>query len=114
MAVKQKTNNIVKPSNSHKSEILQDSKSNVTKNETSITEPESGFVLSKLNYMILAGGFLLIIIGFMLMSGGKSEDPNVFNQEIFNFRRITLAPIIILLGFIVEIFAIMWRPKNKQ
>jgi hypothetical protein len=47
------------------------------------------------------------------MSGGKSTDPNVFNEEIFNFRRISLAPIIILIGFIIEIFAILWRPKSK-
>lgn len=76
-------------------------------------EQESGFALGKINYMIMAAGFVLLIIGFILLSGGKSEDPNVFNPEIFNFRRITLAPIVILLGFVAEIFAIMWRPKSK-
>lgn len=86
----------------------------IVKEVKNTQEPETGFVLSKKNYLILAGGFALIIIGFILMSGGKSEDPNIFNPEIFSFRRITLAPIFILLGFIVEIFAIMWRPKNKS
>ena len=76
-------------------------------------EQKTGFVLGKKNYIILAAGFALIIIGFVLLSGGKSEDPNVFNPEIFNFRRITLAPIVILIGFITEIFAIMWRPKSN-
>ncbi len=79
-----------------------------------IQEPKTGFVLGKKNYIILASGFALIIIGFILMSGGKSNDPNVFNPELFNFRRITLAPLLILIGFVVEIFAIMWRPKTKE
>ncbi|HNQ69495.1 MAG TPA: DUF3098 domain-containing protein [Bacteroidales bacterium] len=85
----------------------------IVKEVKNIQEPETGFVLGKKNYIIIATGFALIIIGFILMSGGKSEDPNVFNPEIFSFRRITLAPIFILIGFIAEIFAIMWRPKNK-
>jgi hypothetical protein len=79
-----------------------------------VQEQESGFVLGKKNYIIMAAGFALIIIGFILMAGGKSEDPNVFNPELFNFRRITLAPILILIGFVAEIFAIMWRPKSKS
>ncbi|MDD3740636.1 MAG: DUF3098 domain-containing protein [Bacteroidales bacterium] len=86
----------------------------IVKEVKNIQEPETGFVLGKKNYIIIAAGFALIIIGFILMSGGKSEDPNIFNPEIFNFRRITLAPIFILIGFIAEIFAIMWRPKNKS
>ena len=86
------------------------------KNNTQINnteEQKSGFVLEKKNYIIMAAGFGLIILGFILMSGGKSDDPNVFNPEIFSFRRITLAPIMILLGFVTEIFAIIWRPKKK-
>jgi hypothetical protein len=75
-------------------------------------EPKSGFVLEKKNYLVLAGGFALIVLGFILMAGGKSDDPNVFNPELFSFRRITLAPILILLGFGTEIFAIIWRPKK--
>ncbi len=70
------------------------------------------FALSKENYILLAIGFAIIIIGFMLMMGGKSEDPTVFNEkEIFSFRRITLAPIVVLAGFIFEIYAIMKKPK---
>ncbi|MFV0291187.1 MAG: DUF3098 domain-containing protein [Mangrovibacterium sp.] len=67
--------------------------------------------LSKENYILLAIGFAIIIIGFLLMIGGKSEDPSQFNPEIFNFRRITLAPIIVLIGFLFEIYAIMKKPK---
>ncbi len=80
--------------------------------DINIAEEKTGFVLEKKNYILIGVGFLLLIIGFILLSGGKAEDPSVFNPEMFNFRRITLAPIVILLGFITEIFAIVWKPKK--
>jgi len=61
--------------------------------------------------MLLIIGLALIFVGFLLMIGGGSDDPNVFNEKIFSFRRITLAPILILAGFVIEIFAIMKKPK---
>lgn len=67
---------------------------------------------TKKNYYILLAGILLICLGYILMIGGKSDDPNVFNPAIFNFQRITLAPIVCLIGFVTIIVAIMWRPKN--
>lgn len=70
--------------------------------------------LTMYNYKLMLIGLLVIIIGFILMSGGGSDDPNVFNKEIFSFRRITLAPIVVLAGFIFEIYAIMVRPKNDK
>lgn len=74
---------------------------------------KTGFALSKENYRFLAIGFAIIIIGFILMIGGRAEDPTVFNEsEIFSFRRITLAPIVVLAGFIFEIWAIMRKPKQ--
>ncbi|MRR23758.1 DUF3098 domain-containing protein, partial [bacterium] len=54
----------------------------------------------------------VIIVGFILMAGGRSDDPKVFSEEIFSFRRITLAPLIVLAGFIFEIYAIMKRPRE--
>lgn len=69
---------------------------------------------TKKNYMLLITGLVLIGLGYLLMIGGGSEDPNVFNEEIFSFRRITLAPMTCLLGFIVIIAAIMWRPGVKE
>lgn len=73
----------------------------------------TGFALGKENYKLLAIGAVIIIIGFVLMSGGKTSDPNAFNEkEIFSFRRITLAPIIVLGGFIFEIWAILKKPKE--
>ena len=72
------------------------------------------FPLQKDNYILLIIGFAIIMIGFLLMMGGKSDDPNVFNPEIFNFRRITLAPIVVLIGFVFEIWAIMKKPKTEK
>ena len=73
------------------------------------------FALRKENYVLLVIGFVIIVIGFILMIGGKSEDPNIFNEEeIFSFRRITLAPILVLAGFIFEIWAIMKKPRKSD
>jgi len=57
-------------------------------------------------------GLALIVLGFLLMIGGGSKDPKVFSQGIFNFQRLTLAPLLILAGYVVEIFAIMKKPKD--
>ena len=68
-----------------------------------------------LDYRLLIIGFVIIVIGFLLMIGGKSDDPTVFlEDEIFSFRRITLAPMVVLAGFIFEIWAIMKRPKSDK
>ncbi len=77
------------------------------------TENKVEFALGKENYMYLIIGFVIIIVGFMLMAGGGSADPNVFNgEELFSFRRIVLAPIVVLFGFLFEIWAIMKKPKE--
>jgi membrane-bound ClpP family serine protease len=68
----------------------------------------------KQNYQLFIGGIVLIILGYLLMIGGGSEDPNVFNPAIFDAQRITIAPMVCLLGFVVIIVAIMWRPKSKE
>ncbi len=76
---------------------------------------KENFALGKENYILLVIGFAIIVLGFILMMGGKSEDPNVFNEEeIFSFRRITLAPVVVLAGFIFEIWAIMKKPKSSE
>ncbi|MEX0981912.1 MAG: DUF3098 domain-containing protein [Bacteroidales bacterium] len=76
---------------------------------------KENFALGPENYKLLIIGFVIIIIGFLLMIGGKSDDPAVFNEEeIFSFRRITLAPMVVLFGFIFEIWAIMKKPKIEQ
>ena len=68
---------------------------------------------TKKNYYILIAGVLLILFGYLLMIGGGSDDPNVFNPAIFDFQRITLAPMVCLAGFVTIIVSIMWRPKNE-
>ncbi|HEY1033129.1 MAG TPA: DUF3098 domain-containing protein [Flavipsychrobacter sp.] len=71
------------------------------------------FLFDKGNYMWMIGGVVLILLGFILMAGGKSEDPNKFDYEaIYSARRITVAPLMILIGFAVEIYAIMKKPAN--
>lgn len=70
------------------------------------------FAFGKENYRLMLIGLVFILVGFLLMIGGGSTDPNQFNPEMFSFRRITLAPILILAGYVVEIFAIMKKPKD--
>ena len=65
----------------------------------------------KQNYIIVLVGLALIALGFVLMIGGGSTDPDVFNEKMFNFRRLTLAPVLVLAGFVVEIVAIFWKRK---
>lgn len=71
-----------------------------------------GFLFGKKNYQIMLLGIAFIVLGFILMWGGGAADETSFNPEIFSFRRITLAPIVILIGFVIEIFAIMHKPKK--
>ncbi len=77
-------------------------------------DTKNEFLFDKVNYKILLIGIVVITIGFILMSGGGSEDPNVFNEEIFNFRRIRLAPTTVLIGFGIVIYSILKNPKVKQ
>ena len=79
-----------------------------------VEKDTADFPLQKENYILLIIGFAIIMLGFILMMGGKSDDPNVFNEEIFNFRRITLAPILVLFGFVFEIWAIMKKPREEK
>ena len=71
------------------------------------------FAFTRKNYLILIIGIVFIGLGLILLIGGGSEDPNQFSYEIFNFRRLTLAPILIAIGFIIQIFAIMYKNKNQ-
>lgn len=77
-------------------------------------EQKLSFALGLMNYKLMAIGFAIIVIGFMLMVGGGNDDPNVFDESIYSFRRITLAPIVVLAGFVFEIYAIMKRPVEKD
>lgn len=72
---------------------------------------KTGFAFGRENYVLMLIGIALIILGFLLMAGGGSENPNEFNPEIFSSRRITVAPVVMLAGFVLEIYAILKKPK---
>lgn len=78
--------------------------------ENNDQKPE--FLFDKINYQILLIGIVVIALGFILMAGGGSEDPNVFSEDIFNFRRIRLAPTTVLIGFGITVYAILKNPKK--
>ena len=69
------------------------------------------FAFGKRNYKFMVVGIIFIALGFILMSGGGSDDPNVFNEEIYSFRRIRIAPLIVIIGFAIEIYAILTNPE---
>lgn len=73
----------------------------------------ANFSLPSKNVKIIGIGLLVMVLGFVLMLGGGSSDPNVFNPAIFNFRRLTLAPIVIVLGIAAIIYGIMKRPRGE-
>lgn len=85
----------------------------MAKERKSIKEDkEARMPLSKKNYLMMLVGLGVIIVGFLLMAGGGSDDLTVFNEKMFSFRRITLAPIVVIAGFAFEVFAIMKRFKQ--
>ncbi len=71
------------------------------------------FIFERKNYIFMLVGIAVICLGFILMAGGGSDDPNVFNPEIFNWRRIRLAPTLIIIGFAIEVYAILLNPHKK-
>lgn len=76
-----------------------------------VVEGEKKLPFTKMNYILVLAGVVLIALGMILMIGGGSSDPDVFNEKMFNFQRLTLSPILILLGFVTEIVAIFWKKK---
>ncbi len=72
------------------------------------------FLFQKSNYKILLVGLAVIMLGFLLMSGGAVDDPNVFNEEIFSFRRIRLAPTVVFIGFGITIYSIFKKTSDKN
>ena len=81
-----------------------------SKNKKEKTNSE--FLFGKRNYKIMLVGLGLIALGFVLMAGGGSDDPTIFNEEIYNFQRIRLAPTLILIGFAIEVYAILAKSEK--
>ena len=75
-------------------------------------EKSKEFLFGKRNYIIMLVGLLIIALGFILMAGGGSDDPNVFNEEIYSIRRIRVAPTLVLIGLAIEVYAILANPKK--
>lgn len=73
---------------------------------------EEKFLFQRENYILFGIGLAFIILGFILMTGGGSDDPQKYNEELFNSRRIILSPLLIVIGFVIEVFAILRRPKS--
>ena len=85
----------------------------MSKKDKTPKKPEVQFLFGKRNYQIMLIGIVFIAVGFILMSGGSSSSPDTFNEDIFNFRRIRLAPTLVLIGLAMQIFAILAYPKKK-
>lgn len=72
------------------------------------------FAFGKINYILLIAGVVVLLIGYICLSGGGSDDPTKFNPALFDARRLVVAPLLIVAGLVVEIFAIMIRPKDEK
>lgn len=77
-------------------------------------QPQKEFIFQKKNYIFMFVGVACIALGFILMSGGGSDDPSVFNEDIYSFRRIRLAPTLVLIGLGIEVYAILLNPHKKR
>ena len=87
----------------------------MSKKEKKQTSPvQQGFAIPKENYLYIIAGVAVLVIGFLLMTGGASDDPNKFSPEIFSTRRLTVAPIVLLVGFGIIFYAIMKKPKGAD
>ncbi|MFD1062925.1 DUF3098 domain-containing protein [Winogradskyella litorisediminis] len=75
---------------------------------------KSNFIFGKRNYKWLFIGLAFIAVGFILMAGGGSDDPNVFDESIFHWRRIRLAPTLVLIGFGIQVYAILLNPDKEE
>jgi hypothetical protein len=75
-------------------------------------EQKPDFLFDKVNYKTLLIGIAVIAVGFILMNGGGSDDPKVFNEDVFSFRRIRLAPSVVLIGFGITIYSIFKKSKS--
>lgn len=71
------------------------------------------FAFGRTNYILMAVGLIILALGYILLSGGGSDDPTVFNDAMFDARRLYVAPILIVVGFIVEIIAILFKSKKQ-
>jgi hypothetical protein len=86
----------------------------MSKKNKNVQKPTKEFIFQKKNYLFLFIGLAFIALGFILMAGGGSDDPEVFNPDIYSFRRIRLAPTLVLIGLGIQIYAILLNPNKKK
>jgi hypothetical protein len=79
-----------------------------------VAKEQEGFAFKPVNYKLMLAGVAVIVLGFLLMMGGGSDDPMVFNEDIFSTRRITIAPLVTLLGYGIVFYAILKRAVNQE
>jgi hypothetical protein len=91
-------------------------KTTITPSKSMFTQQgeKATFAFGKENYRMLLIGIAIVAIGMICMIGGKSEDPNKMSETIFDFQRLTLAPILIIAGYVVVLLAILRKPKEEQ
>jgi hypothetical protein len=100
---------------SSKEELLKSPKEESLKSSKEALYPKMGFAIPRENYKLILIGLGIIVLGFILMVGGGSKDPNVFKEdELFSFRRISLSSILVIFGFMFEVYAIMKKPKSDK
>ena len=78
-----------------------------------VERPDGGFSISKRNFTLVLAGFLVMVLGYILMTGGRAENPQEFNPEIFSIRRVVVAPVVVIAGIVLEIVAIMKVFKRR-
>ncbi len=88
-------------------------KENKNTKQQSVEIDEKAFAIPRKNILYIIAGFAVMVLGYILMSGGGSDNLNEFNQDMFSFRRLVLAPIVILAGMVIEIVAIMYRGRKQ-
>jgi len=86
----------------------------MSKKNKSDQKPDREAIFQRKNYLFLFLGLAFIALGFILMAGGGTDDPDVFNPEIYNFRRIRLAPTLVLIGLGIQVYAILLNPHKKK
>lgn len=84
------------------------------KNNNQVQKPNREFIFQKKNYQFMFIGLAFIALGFILMSGGGMDDPTIFNPQVYSFRRIRLAPTLVLIGLGIEVYAILLNPNKKK
>lgn len=82
--------------------------------EKNVNQDKNLFAFGKINFKLILIGLGIIVVGYLLLVGGGSEDPNIFNEEIFSFRRITLAPLVLLAGYGFIFYAILKKHKGAE